>query len=154
MSWISLTTEDLKNYLSGAEYDGLTTAALATGQDADEVAESVIADTIQIVRGYVAGCAQNTLGSGATIPQELKTPALVIARSSIFGRLPGMQALNDDTRQQAVRDAMALLRDVAACRFKLEQPATPTTQVVSGPSVEVVNSRTRTATRETMGGLL
>jgi len=154
MSWETLTIADLKTYLSGSEYDGITAAALASGQDADEVVESVIADTVQMVRGYVAGCTQNTLGSGATIPNELRQAALALVRSAVFTRLPGMQALNDETRQEATRTAMQQLRDAGACKLRIEQPATASEQVIAGPAVELVNSRTRTVTRETMGGLL
>lgn len=154
MSWITLTLDDLKTRFSGAEYNGVTQAALATGQDADAVAESVIADVVQLVRGKVAACRQNTLGAGATIPQELKDAALAICRGRVCTRLPGMAALLDDVRQAEIRSAERLLDQTAQCNFAIEQPETPSTQEVGAPSIEIISEPTRTATRQKQNGLL
>ena len=154
MAWVTLTTDDVQNYISGAEYDALTSAALGDGQTAEAIVEAVISDIVQTVRGYVQGCAKNTLGEGATIPQELRGAALILVRNAIFTRLPAMEALNSQSRQDEVRSAERRLSDVAACKFVIEQPATVSDQVVATSTAKVITSPDRVATRKTLSGLL
>ena len=154
MSWATLTLADLKTRFSGSEYSSITQAALADGQDADDVAESVIADVVQLVRGKVAACNQNTLGEGVTIPSELRDAALAIARGRVLTRLPGMASLLDEVRREEIRSAERLLGDVAKCDFAIEQPETATTQQMGAATMEVIAEPTRTATRAKLKGLL
>jgi phage gp36-like protein len=107
---------------------------------------------VQEVRGYIAAYPQNKLGEGVTIPAELETAACAIARYRALNRLP-VKSLLTETRIGEYKDALALLRDVAAGKFAIEQPATASDQVIAGPSVEVVSSTTRRATREKLSGL-
>ena len=154
MAWKTLTVAALKTRISGSEYSALTQAALASGQVAADVVAEVLAAVVKLVRGKVAACRNNTLGEGDTIPDELEAAALVLARNQVFTRLPGMSALNDDTRRDEVRAAERLLDSAAACTFVIEQPATPSDQVIAGPAVQVITTPTRTASRQTLSGLL
>jgi hypothetical protein len=126
----------------------LQSAALATAQ-ADPL-PGVIEQVVRLIRGYVATCARNTLGAGATIPDELLDPALVLIRESLASRLPRFP--NDDTRKTQADAARTLLRDVAACKFTVVCPATPTTEAVSAPSPRI-EPRPRQFTRESQAGL-
>ena len=151
MSWVTLTEAKFLQHCTGAETTAIKSAALATGQG--EPLTDTLARVVQEVRGYVAAHAQNTLGEGATVPQELEAAAIAIARFRALNRLP-TKSLLTDTRVQEYRDALAQLRDVAAGRFALEQPASQSAQVIpGGGAVEVASSTTRKATREKLSGL-
>jgi len=134
MSWTTLSVSDLYSGLTSPEVSALQTAATKTGQ-ADPVAEA-IAEAVQTVRGYVAANRANQLGDGATIPLELKSDTLAIARFGALNRLP-VKSLMTQARIDAKNDAISKLKDVAAGRFAIEQPATASAQVIAGPGAEV-----------------
>lgn len=150
MSWITLAESDVQARLAGAELTALKTAALASGQT--NPLTPIIAQVIQEVRGYVAACGNNRLGEGSTIPQELENDALAIIRYRLATRLPVSSLLND-ARKEEYRDALRKLERVADCRFRIEQPAVVSDQVIAGPAIEVAGSTTRKATREKLTGL-
>jgi len=150
MSWNTLAESDVQTKLAGAELAALKTAALASGQANPLTA--IISQVVQEVRGYTAACNQNELGAGETIPQELETAALAIIRYRLATRLP-VASLLTDVRKEEYRDALTLLRSVAKCEFRIEQPATPTAQIISGPAVQQVSGECRRVTRTTMKGL-
>lgn len=150
MSWSTLTEAKFLKSCTGAETTAIKTAALATAQA--EPLTATLAAVVQEVRGYVAAWGQNTLGEGSTIPGELENAACAIARYRALNRLP-VKSLLTETRIGEYKDAIALLRDVAAGKFALEQPETPTTQVLAGPGIERVDTTTRQATRESLRGL-
>jgi phage gp36-like protein len=150
MSWNTLTEAKFLEHLTGAEVTAIKTAALATAQT--EPLTAMLAKVVQEVRGYIAAHEQNVLGEGVTIPDELESAALAIARYRALNRLP-IRSLLTETRITEYKDALRLLEHVAAGKFAIEQPATPSEQIVSGPGVEVVTSTTRKATREKLSGL-
>jgi hypothetical protein len=150
MSWITLTTDDVLRSLTESEHEAVQTAAVSAGQD--DPLGAVITDVIREIRGYVAGNASNTLGTGATIPDELKGAALSRIRFEAFTRLPVGRALLTEDRVAANNSATQLLRDVAAGRFAIVQPVTPTTDVVGAPSPSI-RERTRTFGRTSQEGL-
>jgi hypothetical protein len=150
MSWITLAESDVITKLSGPEIAAMKTAALQAAQ-ANPLPE-VIAQVVKEIRGYVAACAQNQLGDGETIPDELLGAAISRVRYELATRLPVASLLTED-RRTANADALTRLRDVAACRFAIEQPATPSDQVITGPAVEVVTKTKRQATRAKLSGL-
>lgn len=148
--WTTLTEAKFLQHCTGAETTAIKSAALASAQT--EPLTDTLAKVVQEVRGYVAAHGQNTLGEGITIPSELETAACAIARFRALNRLP-VKTLLTETRQQEYRDALTLLRDVAAGKFAIEQPTTPSDQVISGPGIEVVTDTPRKATRDKLSGL-
>lgn len=150
MAWVTLTEAKFLQHCSGAEVTAIKSAALGSGQT--EPLTDTLAKVVQEVRGYVSAHGQNVLGEGSTIPAELETAALAIARFRSLNRLP-IRSLLTPTREQEYRDALTLLRDVAAGKFAVEQPTTPSDQVTSGPAIEVASSTTRRATRDKLSGL-
>lgn len=154
MSWISITATDVGRRLTAAELTALKTAAKAGDQDGDTILAEAIADSVKQVRGYVAACARNILGEGDTLPDELRGAVLALVRDYLFTRLPGMKALNDDLRQRELERAVALLRDVAACKFLVVAPETAAPEQPGGPGFEVAESRTRIASPDKTSGLL
>jgi glycerate-2-kinase len=150
MAWITLDETNVQTRLTGPELSALKSAALAPGQ-VNPLPE-IIAKVIQEVRGRVAACQLNRIGAGSTIPDELTESALAIIRYRLLTRLP-VASLLTDARREEYRDALRLLADVAASHFRIEQPSTPTTQIISGPATEVASKSERKATREKMRGL-
>jgi hypothetical protein len=150
MSWTTLAESDVLTRLTGAELTATKSAALASGQSSPLA--DILTQVIQEVRGRVAACSQNRLGDGATIPAELRGAALDIVRYRLLTRLP-VASLVTSARETEYRDALSLLRDVASCQFRIEQPATISSQVIAGPAVTLVNATTRRATRENLRGL-
>lgn len=120
MSWITITEDNLLTRISGAELDSLRDAVLAVGQ-ADPIAE-IISTVTKEVRGYVAACARNSLGAAGTVPEELLGAALDRIVWEIMKRPAATIIDGNDARKDANAAALALFKDVAACRFELEQP--------------------------------
>lgn len=150
MSWVQITEALVTSKLSGPETAALKSAALATAQS-DPLAE-VIAQVVAEIRGYVAGCAANTLGEGATVPSELLGAAISRIRFELATRLPVASLLTED-RRTANANALTLLRDVAACKFAIVAPTTAAAAQAGGPAVQVVTSTTRQASRSRLSGL-
>lgn len=131
MSWITLTEAKFLQHCTGAETTAIKSAALGTGQT--EPLTDTLVKVVQEVRGYVAACGRNSLGDGVTIPAELEGAAYALVRYRALNRLP-VKTLLTETRITEYKDAQTLLRDVAACRFAIEQPATVSSQVIGSPS--------------------
>jgi len=117
MSWITITSDDVLTRLAGAEKASYQNAARASGQS-DPLPE-IIAQVTDVVRGYVAACAANELDIGGTIPPRLLAAAVDIIRYRLTTRLPLTLTA---AREQEYKDAISLLKDVAACKFSVEDP--------------------------------
>lgn len=148
--WVSLTADDLLRSLTGPERTAVQRAATEPGQ-ADPL-ETILADVVKEVRGYVAAYNGNTLGEGDTIPDELRGAAVARARFEAFTRLPVGRSLLTEDRVEANRSAVAVLRDVAAGRFRLVQPSTASTEEIGAPSPRIT-PRTRTFDRASQDGV-
>jgi phage gp36-like protein len=138
MAWVTLIVGDLKQRLAGAELESLQTAALADGQS-DPVGET-LAQVIDEVRGYIAA-AGVTLGVGSTVPSKLIVTTLNLARYRICSRLPVASFLTE-SRKQEYQDALRLLEQVAAGRFRVEEPAEAATEQ-AGASSPQFDTQTR-----------
>lgn len=149
MAWISISTDDVKTRITGDELEALQEAALATGQT-DPLPEIIIG-VVKEVRGYVAACAKNTLGTGDTIPEGLLHTALAMIRFRLATRLPEAGLL-DENRKDENDKAIRLLENVAACKFAVEQPTTATTEEISAPSPKTT-AKDREFTRESQDGI-
>lgn len=135
MAWITPTETHLLTRMSGAELDAFRAAALGTGQ-ADPIADQ-LAHTVEMARGYIAGCRQNVLGPEGTVPEKLLGAVLDLTVVEVEKRAAGSMIDPQGVRQTASREAMTILRDVAACRFVIEKPAEETTeeQMIPTPSI-------------------
>jgi hypothetical protein len=150
--WITLTEDDVLTALTGSEAEAFTTAALDDGQ-ANPLPE-IIAQVINHIRARVAACRHNSLGTGDTIPDELKSAAVDIIAYRLATRLPisGRSSIMERLKEKH-DDADSLLRDVARCNYAVEQPATVSDEVQGGGSVKVVTSRPRIAKGSDLSGL-
>ncbi len=153
MAWITITESDLIGSLTGPEMTAVQSAALGAGQT-DPIPEKVL-EAVQEIRGRVAACQNNRLGDltqGEQIPEELKPAALAIIRYRILIRLP-LSSLITPQREREYTDALTLLSAVAACKFRIEQPAYISAQIIAGPAVTLASSEERKMTRDSMRGL-
>lgn len=146
MAWTTLTESDVKTRLAGAELTAFTTVALASGQTTPLT--PLITQVVDEVRGYCA--VRNTLGEGATIPSKLVTAAVDILRYRLTTRLPIKVT---EERKAEYANAIALLRDVAAGRFAIEEPETVEDEVQQSGGSSVITARTLIATRTLQDGL-
>ncbi|AHF94603.1 hypothetical protein OPIT5_29290 [Opitutaceae bacterium TAV5] len=119
MSWRTITEDDLRTVLTGTEIDSVRTVALEDG--AGDPVPGTLANVVQTVRGYIAGCSRNTLGPAGTLPEQLVGDAMVIARHRLLTRFPEVGLLSDG-RVNEYNQAMTAMRDVAACRISVEAP--------------------------------
>jgi len=121
MAWRAITETDVLTRISGPELEAFREAALGDTQG-DPVAATLeqITDT---VRGYVAACDDNTVGPDNTIPETLLGTALDLILIEIQTRAAGILIDPEDIREKKMQRAERMLRDVAACRFAVEQPA-------------------------------
>ncbi len=147
MSWIEIAESDLLTRINSAELEGIRAAALAVGQ-ADPVAPSII-QVVNRIRGSVAACDSNTLGDGDTIPDELLGAALDMLVYIIPSRV-GADA--SDTRKDLHDKAVALLKEVALCRFYIQDPVTAST-TDPPKSVPAITARDREFTRAKQDGI-
>ena len=131
MSWITITSTDVKNHMAAAEYEAVASVALAAGQ-VSPVAQ-VIADVIAEVRNAVQSCKTNTVETDTTlIPPGLKTAALDLIVARLGRRLPG-SGINNEDRRNAEKDAIRKLELVAKCELYVEPAA-------DDPAVDDVNT--------------
>ncbi len=122
MPWITLTVDHLLEALTSGELTALRTMQLAPGQ-ADPVTD-VIARSASEVQGYVA--TRYAVGQAGTVPEQLLSSAIAIARWRLIGRFPS-RIMATESRRKDYEDAIAQLRDVAAGKFALDVATEPAT---------------------------
>lgn len=154
MSWTALIAADVKGRLTKPEYTALTTVARQVDQTPETIIADAIANVTTKVRGYVAGCAKNTLGETGTIPDELKSAALALLRDYLFTTYPELKSLYGEARQKETERAIGELKDAANCKLAIVPPETAADAQAAGTAIEEVSSRTRIAKRENLSGLI
>lgn len=150
MSWRAITEADLLTRISGPELSAIRAAALGTAQP-DPVQATIDQVTLE-VRGRVAACRANQLGSGDTIPDELLAHALAMIVVALMPRAAGLMIDANDARKDAAKRAESVLKDVARCDFAIEQPANVSSQVLSSPTPSIC-ANTPTITRQSTDGM-
>lgn len=138
MAWITLTTTDLTGILSAAEVTALR-ALRPTAESADPVAE-VLTHAIREVRGYVQA-ASRRVAAGLTIPEELQSATLVLARHKLIGKLPDSRLLSDGRRKE-FEDAQALLKMVAEGKFGFEETSSAASTTKAPATTKVIRRHT------------
>lgn len=140
MSWLTLTPAHLESSLSAQELTALRSSQLAEGQT-DPLPEAISRTTSE-VRGYVGACHGALSGQAGTIPEELLSSAVAIARWRLLGRLP-VKMLATESRRKEYEDAVAQLRDVAAGKFAVSMPADPADDQPRPPAEGAFGSATK-----------
>lgn len=130
MSWIILDAAAVRSRLTELE-KGSFAGADGLGEAGYDPLPEIIAAVTDMVRGYVAGCASNPMGPEGTIPSRLKDSAVSVVRYQLLVRLPINASAFMEQRRKEYEDAVALLKDVSACKFAVDalgdgQTSTPT----------------------------
>lgn len=147
MAWITISENHLLTALSGVELAGFREAALDE-QQPDPV-QPTIDQVTDLVRGYVGGWKQNTLGPSGTIPQKLLAPAVDI----IVARIPGRVGKSPKKgRDDALKAAIELLEQVAAGKFDIEEPVEKSEEQPSGGGRPTFSGRPRRDSRRDQSG--
>lgn len=120
MPWITLTEDHLLESLAALELTSLRDQQRAPGQT-DPVPE-ILARTCAEVQGYVG--TRYAVGQPGTVPDQLLSSTIAIARWRLLGRLP-VKALATEHRRKEYEEALAQLRDVAAGKFALTMADDP-----------------------------
>lgn len=149
MAWTTPTSAQLRARLAGAEITALKN--YLTSGDTDPLS-AILVEAVGTVRGYISAFDDNTLGDGDTVPAVLVDTTLVLARNSLLNRLPVASLLTEGRRNEYT-DAVKRLQDVAAGRFKVEQPTTATTETIPGTAGEIVAATCRKSTRRALDRL-
>lgn len=144
--WITISSDDVKTRLAGAEVAAFSQRALATGQ-ADPLPE-ITAQVVREVRGHVAG-GGGTLGEGLTLPDELLGAAVDIVAFRLTTRL-GLPVKED--RRLAYEHARSLMGQVGRGEFAIVAPETVAAAQASGAR-PAHTQRQRHHTREAQEGL-
>ncbi|MEW6306184.1 MAG: hypothetical protein AB1705_22185 [Verrucomicrobiota bacterium] len=151
MPWITLTAEDLNDYLAAPQVSALRTAALAAGQG--DPFDEIMPDVVSRERLKIESCARNRLSATPnSIPPELKWAACYLILEAMQLRIPTLR-LTKDQQAQAMR-AVDELNRVAACKDVVtapDDPLEPSSQ--RGGQIEVVRKSKGLATRESLAGL-
>jgi hypothetical protein len=115
-SWIALTEDHVG--LNNAERTAYRESLLASG--ATDRLPQILKDVVMQVRGAVRSCRNNVLAPDPDlIPESAVYYAGAIARYRLMTNFPGGIS---EARTQEYKDALAWLKDVAACRFVIESP--------------------------------
>lgn len=143
--WIAFDRTRLQGRLVRQELRELPNAARdkGAGQTVEALLDAVVAGVVREVRGAVAANADNVLGRAGMIPDELENAAVALCRRELFANLPELGDLYGETRREVTRQALQLLRDVAAGRFLVVPPdeAGPQAEAGAGAAVTVVSWR-------------
>lgn len=148
MAWTTITVENVRTRLAGAEVEALQTSALADGQT-DPLPE-IVGQVIDEIRGYVSA-AGVTLGVHNTIPSKLMGAALAIIRYRLCSRLP-VSSFMTDARIKENEEAQALLVRVSNGKFLVEEPTETDSEQSSAPSPSITR-KTLKYTRKDQDGI-
>lgn len=151
MAWRAVTEADLLRKISGDELAAIRAAALADGQE-DPIL-STIASITDTARGYIATWGGNKLGPTGTLPERLIATVVDIIVVSVSARVAGLLIDPNDVRKKANDLAYRVLEQVAAGRFRIEDPAEISADSPKGAAVELAHVHPPTVSRHTLGGL-
>jgi hypothetical protein len=123
MAWTNIDEDDVLTVVSHAELTAFRSTSLrpsssSSSAQADPLAP-VIAQVVDLVRGYVAAHRRNRMGAAGTVPARLLPVALdliAIRIGSRVGKGP------EEVRAKQRDNAMSILEKVAAGQYGVDQP--------------------------------
>ncbi|MDB6108261.1 MAG: hypothetical protein JWR69_11 [Pedosphaera sp.] len=151
-AWITITLEDLNDYLAGAQVDAINTAATAEGQT--DRFTKVSADIANRIRLKIESNFRNYISlTPGTIPPELKWVACYLIIEAMQTAIPGL-LLSEDQRKQIEKADTQLTRiaDGKEVVSKADDPEVPA-ESQRGGKIKQVSGNTRVATRNQLKGL-
>ena len=151
MAWTSISTDNLRDKMSEAEYAAVSTASLRDGRTGPQIVAEEIVNTVNEVVGYCPG----ERGEEGTLPGELKDAALVILRHKVFTRIPGLKKFLDEGRMEEYKLANEKMLHASKGLLRITPPTTPApaTEQASGDRLTTISANTRRNTRDKLNGL-
>lgn len=140
--WITITVEDLYDYLAAEQVAALQSEALGSGQS--DPLPTLIADVTEYIRAEIRGNSGNDVDSAeGAIPPELRSAAIALIVEAAQARLPALELSDDQVR--LANAARALLKRVASGDVAIEAAtADGSSGVVTASGTAVlVKSRSR-----------
>lgn len=150
--WITVTIQDVYDYLVAAQVDACNTAALGSGQT-DRITE-ILADAQNRVRMKVNSHVTNVVSSTPeTIPPELRWCVCYLAIESLQAAIPGLEL--EKNQRDAIERAYRALDRVADGRDLVTIPTDPMvpSEVQKGGSAQVASASRQTVNARTMRGI-
>jgi hypothetical protein len=153
MAWQSITADDI--FPRQAELETVRDIVLHDGSTGAEMLADAIAQEVKTATGYLRAAVAkgylNALGPAATVPESLVGPLSLIIRRAALGRLPGLESLHGQIREDEVKSAESFLRGVGTGIVRVEEHGDSAPEP-SAPSPQTT-ARTRTFRREDAEGL-
>lgn len=147
-NWNTVTVQTVMSRFSDAEK-----AALSALQSAPDQITRVLCDVTDSARGKIKA-GGNRLGPDGTVPNSLKLEVVSIALWLWITGFSRNEKLQTDGRKQNYHDALAVLKDVAAGKQKVELPDPGETDTTAAPTnaVQVASREPRQFKRDKMKG--
>lgn len=115
-SWIALTEDHVA--LNAAERTAYRESLLAAGET--DRLPAILKSIVMQVRGAIRSCRDNTLSDDPDlIPESAAYYAGALARYRLMSHFPGGVSA---AQEAEYKEAIQWLRDVAACRYRIESP--------------------------------
>lgn len=152
MAWITLSADELNEYLPAAQLRALRTKALAVGQS--DPLPSMIAEVAAQVRNTLMSAGYPIEAAAGSFPDFMRTAVAFLTIGLAQARIPGLSLTTEQNAQ--IDDAKSLLAKIARREVAVEAPVTPdTTATAASAKVRVVSSRAKAQRTgsQTMGGL-
>lgn len=134
MDWVEITEADAKAGLTEYEWRALVEAERAGG--ASVQISTMIARTVNRVRGYVITNDRNTLGPDGYVPGELLDSTQVLLLEALATSIPAAGLVLDAGRMQRIKDAKRELERVADGKLKVSRPGSSQNVPSDAPAVD------------------
>jgi phage gp36-like protein len=147
-AWNTITVDNIMSRFSDAEK-----AALAALQSAPDQITRVLADVTDSVRGKIkSGGGQ--LGPDGTLPNSLKLEVVSLTLWLWITGFSKNEKLQTDGRKQNYQDSLAVLKEVASGKQKVELPDPGETDNTAAPAnaIQLVSAEPRQFKRCKMRG--
>lgn len=148
MAWRSLTRDDILTKLSGGELESIESQFDNSGTTLALVIDQATAR----VRGYICAHSANILGPEGTLPERLIADTVAYLVVELWSQTAGMLIDMDETRKLSAERAERLFREVAAGRYKIEDPVEIGTDNKAAP-LPSLTSKKRHFTRAQQDGI-
>lgn len=120
MAWSTIAADEVLQ-----EFTPQEKAALETIQGASTQLAAILARVVNSARGNILAGGNVLDATASTIPDQLRTEIIALARWKWLTSFPQLKSLQTDARKQAADDAQALLQLIASRkpeRPRVEQP--------------------------------
>lgn len=146
-SWIALTEDHVS--LNAAERTAYRESLLAQGET--DRLPAILKSIVMQVRGAVRSCRDNSLSPDPDlIPESAAYYAGALARYRLMSHFPGGVSA---AREAEYKEAIQWLRDVAACRYRIEAPGVSDGAKAPPSARPAFSTPTRTQSREQADGV-